>query len=74
MATVALKAGQNTSILQVLAKPFVAIGNALVAIAEANPRLRQLEYLANLTDAELADKGLKREDIVQHVFPERYSI
>lgn len=74
MATAALKAGQNTSILQVLAKPFVAFGNALVALAEANPRYRRLEALSKLTDAELAAKGLKREDIVRHVFPEQFTV
>lgn len=74
MATVALKSGQHISILQIIAKPFVVIGNALVAIAEANPRYRQLAHLSNLSDAELAAKGLKREDIVRHVFPEGYSV
>ena len=47
---------------------FRAIGNALVTLGEANSRVRRAEALQALTDAELAAKGLKREDIPRHVF------
>jgi len=45
-----------------------SIGNALVAIGEAHPRLRRVEALQRLSDEQLAARGLKREDIVRHVF------
>lgn len=48
------------------------IGNTLVAIGEANPRLRRVEALQRLSDEQLAAKGLRREDIVRHVFHDVY--
>ncbi len=47
---------------------FQAIGNALVAMAEANPRMKKVQALQRMTDEELAARGLKREDIVRVVF------
>lgn len=55
-----------------LTRFFGAIGNALVAIGEANPRMRRIEALQRLSDAELAAKGLRRDDIVRHVFGDAY--
>lgn len=37
-------------------------------IALSNPRLRQIERLSALSDEQLAARGLRREDIVRHVF------
>ena len=47
---------------------FRALGNAIVTLGEANSRVRRAEALQALTDKELAEKGLKREDIPRHVF------
>lgn len=47
---------------------FSKIGHGLLAIAEANPRVKKMDYLSSLSDAELAAKGLKRQDIARHVF------
>ncbi len=47
---------------------FAKIWGVLMAIAEANPELKKMEYLSSLSDAQLAQKGLKREDIARHVF------
>ena len=47
---------------------FASIGNALVAVAEANPRMKKVHALQRMTDAELAERGIKREDIVRVVF------
>ncbi|WGW04850.1 DUF1127 domain-containing protein [Tropicibacter oceani] len=41
--------------------------NALAAIAEANPRLREMERLNAKTDDQLAAMGLKRQDIARYV-------
>ncbi|MBU2962514.1 DUF1127 domain-containing protein [Citreicella sp. C3M06] len=55
-----------------LSRFFAALGNAIVAIGEANPRLRRVEALQRLSDEQLAAKGLRREDIVRHVFRDVY--
>ncbi|WP_417209187.1 DUF1127 domain-containing protein [Antarctobacter sp.] len=47
---------------------FSSIFNVLMAIAEANPRLKEVERLNAMSDDQLARRGLKREDIVHHVF------
>ncbi|WP_136441790.1 DUF1127 domain-containing protein [Pacificoceanicola onchidii] len=51
--------------------PFLSLGrrilDAMVAIGEANPRVREIERLTAKSDEDLAKMGLKREDIVRHV-------
>ncbi len=54
--------------LSILAAPFRALGRLMVMIMENNSRVRRVEYLNSLSDAQLAAKGMKREDIVRHVF------
>lgn len=43
-------------------------GNALVRLGEANPKYRQMQALQALSDAELANRGLRREDLARYVF------
>lgn len=50
-----------------LAGFFRRIFNTLVLIAEANPRMQQIERLNAKSDEQLAKMGLKREDIFRHV-------
>ncbi|MEQ9449562.1 MAG: hypothetical protein RLN70_11770 [Rhodospirillaceae bacterium] len=50
------------------------IMNALVAMAEANGRVKQIERLQSLSDAELASRGIKRDEIVHHVFRDMYHV
>ncbi|CUH88896.1 hypothetical protein PH5382_02840 [Phaeobacter sp. CECT 5382] len=59
-------------VLSFLAKPFVAFGNLLVAIGEANHRDQTLRGLMAQSDAELARRGLKRDELVHHVFSDSY--
>ena len=54
--------------LAVLTRSLAAIFTGLINLAEANPRYLQLQKLQALSDEQLAKKGLKREDIVMHVF------
>jgi hypothetical protein len=51
---------------------FSAIGNGLVRIAEANSKVKQAEALNALTDAQLAERGMKRQDIARAVFMDNY--
>ncbi|MDB6179437.1 hypothetical protein PAF17_18295 [Paracoccus sp. Z330] len=68
MATVVNHGAKSaTPILSVLAAPFAAIGRFLVVLAEAQPRMRALQKLNEMTDAELADQGLTREGEVRRI-------
>ena len=53
--------------LGLLASPFVAIGRFLVMIAEANPKVRELERLNLRSDAELAARGLTRDGEIRRI-------
>lgn len=52
----------------ILAAPFRAIGNFMVAIMESNSRIQRVDALNAMSDEQLAERGLRREDIVRHVF------
>ncbi|MGA9411254.1 MAG: DUF1127 domain-containing protein [Roseobacter sp.] len=47
---------------------FSKVGGAMISVAEANQRVRAVERLNEKSDAELAKMGIRREDIVRHVF------
>ena len=46
--------------------------DTLQTIGENNPRLRLVKELQALSDAELAARGIKRADIVHHVFWDKF--
>lgn len=52
----------------VLAAPFVAVGNFLIAIAEAGPQIRAIERLNRMSDEELAARGLTRDGEIRRIF------
>lgn len=41
-------------------------------MVENHPRTRQIERLNATSDAELARRGLSREDVIRHIFRDRY--
>ena len=47
---------------------FSAIGHGMMSVANANRRMLMVEKLQAKSDAELAKMGIRREDIVRHVF------
>lgn len=53
--------------LAVLADIFSGIWDALIRIGDANSKVQQIKALSAMTDAELAERGLKREDIIRRV-------
>lgn len=59
------RTGQTENIF---ARALNKIGETLAFMAESNPRLQQAQALVELSDAELAKRGLKREEIAGHVF------
>ncbi|EAQ47001.1 MAG: hypothetical protein BM560_12245 [Roseobacter sp. MedPE-SWde] len=75
MAHTAYFANQSAlGIVTLLAKPFTALGKGLVALGEANSRYQKLNALMELSDAELAKRNLKRDELVHHVFSDSYYI
>lgn len=73
MAQTATHFFDGKAILRALAAPFNALGNGMIVMAEANSRVRQADFLHTLSDAELAERGLRRDDIARHVFGNFYA-
>lgn len=51
---------------------FERIGQWLVSLSSGTARMRRVEALNALSDEALARHGLRREDIVRHVFRDVY--
>ena len=51
-----------------------AMFDGLISISENTARARQMEALMALSDAQLAERGIKRQDIARHVFRDTYVI
>lgn len=63
-----------TRISALIAAPFVAVGQFLVLLAEASPRMRALEKLNRVSDADLAARGLTRDGEVRRILGVNASI
>lgn len=59
-----------TALPGVVADIFTGIFDALVRVGEANTKVRQINALSALSDAELTARGLRREDIIRRVMGE----
>ncbi|GAB4258762.1 MAG: hypothetical protein Kow0013_00870 [Pararhodobacter sp.] len=53
---------------------FVALGQGFNAYVEARSRRDQIERLTAMSDAELAKLGIRRDQIVHHVFRDRFHL
>jgi uncharacterized protein YjiS (DUF1127 family) len=73
MATI-VDVPQGNRIAAGLNRVFNGILNFLVSISAAQSRVRQIEFLCALTDEELAERGLSRQDIVRYVYRDAYYI
>lgn len=62
------------SLLSALAAPFRAMGQFLISLAEAGPRMDEVRRLNAMTDADLAARGLTREGEVRRIFADRFHI
>ncbi len=71
MTAFTTNSASQLSLGRIAAAPFRAVWNFLVAVGEANARVHRIEALQRLSDAELARRGIRREDIVRHVFADR---
>ena len=74
MAYTALHIGAGSALLHTLAAPFVALGNALIRLGESNSRMKQVEFLQSLSDAERAKRGISRDEIAHYVFKDVYYV
>jgi len=57
-----------TARLRPLTRLLQALGDSLAALTEARSRRDQIERLQALSDAQLLAMGLRRDQIVAHVF------
>lgn len=63
-----------TGIAHGVAGFFETVFSGLVKLAETNGRVKQIERLSAMSDAELAARGIERTDIVRHVFRDIYYV
>lgn len=58
----------TSSVIDMLGRAASAVFSFLVQIGESSGKARQINALMELSDAELEERGLKREDIGRYVF------
>ena len=63
--------GAGTALLSFI-DSISAVASLLISASQASRRLRLVERLQLKSDAELADLGIRREDIIRHVFFDQY--
>ena len=64
----------GSDLLGKLFVPFAALWRGMIAVAQANSRVKEIEALSKLSDKQLAKRGIRREDIVHHVFADRLHV
>ena len=57
-----------------IARPFVAVWNGLIAMAESHPKMVQVNKLNAMSDAQWSERGTTREAEVQRIFGTQYHI
>lgn len=61
-------AASAATIAGVIATPFKAVWNFLLEAGENSVRGQQIKQLSALTDEQLAERGLNREDAIRQIF------
>lgn len=74
MAQTAVFNAAPRSLANMALAPFRAVGNFLVTLADASPRMQQITKLNALTDADLAAKGLTRDGEIRRIFGAHFYI
>lgn len=64
----------NTNIAGHKVSVFTALIDMLVRVMENHPHARQIERLNAMSDEDLAAKGVTRQDVIRHIFRDRYYI
>lgn len=52
----------------ILARPFVAVWNFMIMVAEAHPKMDAINKLNRLSDDQLAARGTSREAEIRRIF------
>ncbi|MFZ3581471.1 hypothetical protein ACOI1H_04765 [Loktanella sp. DJP18] len=68
MATQTLTTSRNAAIREKVDAFFASIGQGMNAYMERRSRMGQIQALEAKSDAELAQMGIRRDRIVNHVF------
>ncbi len=67
-----------TPVTEVLMRPLRrslrAVGNFMVSTMDSNSRIQLVNQLNAMSDVQLAELGVKRDEIVQHVFKDTFYI
>ena len=58
----------RTALLEVLFAPINGVLGLFSSTCRYSQRMTRLDYLSRLTDEQLARRGLRRDDIVRHVY------
>ena len=61
-------------VLAAVADALTGVNQAIAVSRDCDARLRQIDKLQAKSDADLAEMGLTRDDIVRHVFRDIYYI
>jgi hypothetical protein len=61
-------AKSDFSLAATVARPFRAVWNFMLLVAEAHPRMHAVNKLNALSDAELEARGTNRSDEVRRIF------
>ncbi|WP_022703818.1 hypothetical protein [Pseudorhodobacter ferrugineus] len=56
------------SLSGILTRPFVAVWNFLILLAEAHPKMTAINKLNAQSDAQLAERGTSREAEIRRIF------
>ncbi|MEP5152328.1 hypothetical protein [Planktotalea sp.] len=60
-----------SNLRQLISAPFVALNNLMDSLANANAMAHDAEQLVDMSDAQLAAKGLTRAEAIEAVFAKR---
>ena len=74
MTQTAFFAAPARSLGHILAAPFKAVANGLIALAEAGPRMQEINRLNAQSDAQLAAQGKTRDGEVRRIFGAHFYI
>lgn len=74
MADTAVTTASTSNLMNGFTNFWASLAGSASALAATQARVRQMEALSAKSDAQLADMGLRRDDIARYVFREYYYV
>lgn len=74
MADTSIHTSTGFNFIAGLERFWSGLASSMETLAKTQSRVRQMEALSNLSDDQLAQRGMKREDIARHVFRDVYYV